>query len=311
LSSILESRLIEAKRKFEPSPASNPRYEMRLPVLLTLALVLGSADPLLAGTAASSAAADTHPAPYGKFASYDAKAEQRLLQLTNSERQKAGAPALEFDSGLSAAARQHAAAMAARGELSHQFAGEAPLQERLAKSALHLDKAGENVALDVDIDQAHDGLMHSQHHRENLLRPDYNVVGLAVARVGDRLYVVEDFGHSIPTYEARKAEDMVSSAIVQATGNAQPARFKRLELSSLRDAACSMAMSDKLNPKLVGGVSPLRYVLTYTSMQPDQLAPAAAKAIVDNNPRSYAVGACFAHTPTYPNGAYFVTVAFY
>jgi uncharacterized protein YkwD len=284
---------------------------MRLPVLLTLALVVGSADPLLAGTAASSSAADTHPARYSQLASYDAQAEQRLLQLTNAERQKVGAPALQFDSGLSAAAREHAAAMAARGELSHQFTGEAPLQERLAKSALHLDKAGENVALDVDIDQAHDGLMHSPHHRENLLRADYNVVGLAVARVGDRLYVVEDFGHSIPMYEARRAEDMVSSAIVQATGNAQPGRVKRLELSSLREAACSMATSDKLNPKLVSGVSPLRYVLTYTSMQPDQLAPAAAKAIVDNNPRSYAVGACFAHTPTYPNGAYWVTVAFY
>jgi len=201
--------------------------------------------------------------------------------------------------------------MASKGELSHQFAGEAPLQDRLAKSTLHLDKAGENVALDVDIDQAHDGLMHSPHHRENLLRADYNVAGFAVARVHDRLYVVEDFGHSIPMYEAHKAEDMVSSAIVHATGNAQPGRPKRLELSNLREAACSMATSDKLNPKLVSGVSPLRYVLTYTSMQPDQLAPAAAKAIVDNNLRSYAVGACFAHTPTYPNGAYWVTVAFY
>jgi hypothetical protein len=35
------------------------------------------------------------------------------------------------------------------------------------------------------------------------------------------------------------------------------------------------------------------------------------KAVSDSNLRSYAVGACFAHTPTYPNGAYWVTVAFY
>jgi uncharacterized protein YkwD len=284
---------------------------MRLPILLTLALVLGGADLLRAESTAASSSTDVHSVSSEQFRNYDPRAEQRLLELTNFERQRVGAPALQLDPGLSAAARQHATAMAARGELSHEFAGEAPLQDRLATSSLHLDKAGENVALDVDIDQAHDGLMHSPHHRENLLRPDYNVVGLAVARVGDRIYVVEDFGHEMPTYGPEKAEDLVSAAIVQTRGSAQGARVKRLPLNSLRSAACSMATRDKLDPSAIGGLGPLRYVLTYTSMEPDQLAPAAAKAIRDANLRSYAVGACFAHTPTYPNGAYWVTVAFY
>jgi uncharacterized protein YkwD len=283
---------------------------MRLPVLLTVALLFAGADTLRAGSAGSSSA-DVHSVSAGQFRNYDPGAEQRLLQLTNLERSQVGAPALQLDPGLSEAAREHAAVMAARGELSHQFAGEAPLQDRLAISSLHLDKAGENVALDVDVDQAHDGLMHSPHHRENLLRPDYNVVGLAVARVGNRIYVVEDFGHEVPTYRAEKAEDLVSAAIVQTRGSAQGARVKRLELGSLRNAACTMATQDKLDPKAVRGLGPLRYVLTYTSMEPDRLAPAAVKAVSDSNLRSYAVGACFAQTPTYPNGAYWVTVAFY
>jgi uncharacterized protein YkwD len=284
---------------------------MRLPVLLTVALLLGGADTLRAESAGSSSAADVHSVSADQFRNYDPRAEQRLLQLTNLERSRVGAPALQLDPGLSEAARKHAAAMAAKGELSHQFAGEAALQDRLAISSLHLDKAGENVALDVNIDQAHDGLMHSPHHRENLLRPDYNVVGLAVARVGDRIYVVEDFGHEVPTYGADKAEDLVSAAILQTRGSAQGARVKRLELGSLRNAACTMATRDKLDPHAVSGLGPLRYVLTYTSMEPDRLAPAAVKAVSDKNLRSYAVGACFAHTPTYPNGAYWVTVAFY
>jgi uncharacterized protein YkwD len=284
---------------------------MRLPVLVTLALLLGGADPLRAGTAAASSSADVHAVSAEQFKNYDPRAEQRLLRLTNLERERVGAPALTLDPGLSAAAREHAAAMAVRGELSHQLAGEAPLQQRLAISPLHLDKAGENVALDVNIDQAQDGLMHSPHHRENLLRPDYNVVGLAVARVGDRIYVVEDFGHEMPTYAPRQAEDLVSTAIIETRSPANAAQLKRLEVESLRDASCSMATRDKLDPKAIRGLGPLRYVLTYTSMQPDQLAPAAAKAISDTNLRSYAVGACFAHSPTYPNGAYWVTVAFY
>jgi uncharacterized protein YkwD len=283
---------------------------MRLPVLLTVALLFAGADTLRAGSAGSSSA-DVHSVSAGQFRNYDPGAEQRLLQLTNLERSRVGAAALQLDPGLSEAAREHAAVMAARGELSHQFAGEAPLQDRLAISSLHLDKAGENVALDVDVDQAHDGLMHSPHHRENLLRPDYNVVGLAVARVGNRIYVVEDFGHEVPTYRAEKAEDLVSAAIVQTRGSAQGARVKRLEVGSLRNAACTMATQDKLDPKAVRGLGPLRYVLTYTSMEPDRLAPAAVKAVSDSNLRSYAVGACFAQTPTYPNGAYWVTVAFY
>jgi uncharacterized protein YkwD len=284
---------------------------MRLAVLLTLALLLGGADPLRAGTAAASSTADVHSVSAQQFRNYDPRAEQRLLELTNLERERVGASALQLDPGLSAAAREHAAAMAVRGELSHQFTGEAPLQQRVAISSLHLDKAGENVALDANVDQAHDGLMHSPHHRENLLRPDYNVVGLAVARVGSRIYVVEDFGHEMPTYPPQQAEDMVSAAIVQSRGPAKAAQAKRLQVGSLRDAACSMARRDKLDAHAVSGLGPLRYVLTFTSMQPDQLAPAAAKAISDVNLRSYAVGACYAHTPTYPNGAYWVTVAFY
>ncbi len=284
---------------------------MRLPVLLTLTLLLGSARLLQAETAASSARADVRSASYQQFTKYDAEAERRLLQLANQERARVGAVALKPDPEMTLAARQHAAAMAAKGELSHQFAGEAPLQDRLANSSLHLDKAGENVALDVDIDQAHDGLMHSPHHRENLLRGDYNVAGFAVARVGDRLYVVEDFGHQMPTFELEKAEDMVSAAILQTRGSASHGRFKRLEVTSLRNAACAMATRDKLDPKAIRGLGPLRYALTYTSMQPGQLAPTAKQAIADPDLQSYAVGTCFAHTPTYPNGAYWVTVALY
>jgi uncharacterized protein YkwD len=43
--------------------------------------------------------------------------------------------------------------------------------------------------------EVHRGFMHSPHHRENLLNPDYNVAGFAVVRNGNTIYVTEDFGH--------------------------------------------------------------------------------------------------------------------
>ena len=92
--------------------------------------------------------------------------------------------------------RAHATEMAAQQQLSHQFPGEPSLLTRLTKNSnLHLDAAAENVAYASTVDQAHDVLMHSPPHRENLLNPGYNVGGFSVVRSGSVLYVTEDFGH--------------------------------------------------------------------------------------------------------------------
>jgi uncharacterized protein YkwD len=285
---------------------------MLLAVITSLALLFGGESPKTDHAAVVSVAAvDFHPQRYQQFPSYDAQAEERLLELTNRERQREGKPALKLDAGLAEAARAHANVMATREQLSHQFAGEPGLQGRLSKLPLYLDKAGENVAFDVDIDQAHDGLMHSPEHRANLLKADYNIAGIGVARVGDRLYVVEDFGHSLPIYPEGKTEDLVAAAVARSRSQFSRTQLRRLQLASLRGVACSMANSDQLNPKSASGLGPLRYVLSFTGMEPEQLPSGAEKALADGRLRSFAVGACFARSASYPNGAYWITVAFY
>ena len=78
---------------------------------------------------------------------YEADAENQLFALANEARAQAGVPALQRDEGLTQAAREHAAGMAAQQQLSHQFSGEASVHQRLtAATPLHLDRAGENVA---------------------------------------------------------------------------------------------------------------------------------------------------------------------
>lgn len=296
---------------------------MFLPATIALALLLSGANP--AGPADSSTAkvvaadssnakiiaADFHPDRPDQFPTWQAESEQHLLELTNAERQRNGLTSLQMDSTLSAAARTHAVAMASQRELSHQLAGEAALGQRIASPGLHLTTAGENVALDVDIDQAHDGLMHSPPHRENILKADYNVVGFGVARVGDRIYVTEDFGRKLATMPVDQAEDQVAASIASAHRHSSGRALKRLDLASLRKAACTMADRDRVDPKGVIGLGPIRYVLTYTDMQPGQLPSSAKDAVGDGKLRSFAVGACYAQTPSYPNGAYWVTVAFY
>ena len=139
----------------------------------------------------------------------------------------------------------------------------------------------------------------------NLLRADYNIVGFGIARLGDAIYVVEDFGESVPTISSAQAEDAVATAIERQR------QLKRLQLQTLRRAACSMASEDQINPKQVSGLGPMRYVLTYTNLQPESLPNDAERALADRKLRSFAVGTCYAQTSSYPNGAYFVAVAFY
>lgn len=283
---------------------------MLLTFIVSMALILpnGAAPPAESATVAVSA--DVPASRYKPSPKYDKGAEDELLGLTNRERTQAGTAPLRIDPGLTEAARAHALAMAQRRELSHQLKGEPALLQRVAAStSQHLDTAGENVALDVDVYQAHDGLMHSPHHRENLLRADYNIVGFGVARVGDQIYVVEDFGHSLPTVSSGQAEDAVAGAIARERG--RHSGLRRLQVQTLRSAACWMANQDQINPQAVSSLGPMRYVLTYTNMKPEALPSDAERALADRNLRSFAVGSCYAHTPTYPNGAYFVAVAFY
>src|SRR5581483_799948 len=271
---------------------------MFLPATIVLALLLPGAHPAADSsnakvvTAASSGtasagpkvvAADFHPDRPDQFPTWQAESEQRLLELTNAERRHNGLAPLHMDATLSAAARAHASAMASQRDLSHQLPGEAALGQRIASPALHLTTAGENVALDVDIDQAHDGLMHSPPHRENILKPDYNVVGFGVARVGDRIYVTEDFGRKLVTVPVSQAEDEVAASIANAHRHSSGRALKRLELASLRKAACAMADRDRVDPKGVAGLGPTRYVLTYTDMQPSELPGSATQAVQDGN----------------------------
>jgi uncharacterized protein YkwD len=293
--------------------------------LLTLLLSLGTAfaqstprliaffEPPQGSAAKSGQKATFKPTaaavPDIPFHDYDVQSEQQLLELANQSRARAGAPPLILDSGLSQAARAHAAAMVEARQLSHKFDGEPALPHRLAVATqLQLDREGENVAFDYDAEHGHEHLMLSTPHRENLLNPAYNVVGLGVVRSGDRLYIVQDFGHALPNYSAVEVKDRVAAAVKQMRGHAHKNQLQRQDLSSADNAACSMAQADKLGTSLVYQLAQRYTVLTYTSLHPE--APTgASRAITGPHLRRFSVGACYARTDTYPTGVYWVVLA--
>ena len=250
------------------------------------------------------AAAQQQPSP-NNSSPYDAGAERELFNLANQARAQAGAAPLQIDEGLTRAAREHAAAMARQQQLSHQFAGEPSLTQRVAVNcALHLDQTGENVAYAGSVDQAHQGLMHSPPHREYLLNPAYNVAGFGVVRTGYSLYVAQDFGHSLPAYSPRQAGGLVSGSIARTRREANLPQLQWKDSDAAQTAACSIARTDSLKTVAARG----SYVVRYTTAQPEILPSAAAKAIEDQSVHTFSVGTCFARTSSYPNGMYWVTL---
>jgi len=244
------------------------------------------------------------------FNDSELQAEQQLLALANQSRHQAGAPPLALDSGLSQAARTHAQAMLEAGQLSHQFDGEPSLPKRLAATTnLQLDQEGENVALDYSAEGGHQHLMLSPPHRANLLNPAYNVVGLGVVRSGDRLFIVQDFGHTLPNYSSAEVKDRVAATVNQTRHVASQPELQRRDLLVADDAACSMAQSDKLGTSPVRKLAERFTVLTYTSLHPETLPSGTAHAIASRTLRSFSIGACYARTETYPTGVYWVVLS--
>ena len=286
-----------------------------LRALITVVLVLASGPaseqaklkPAAAKPADRSVAPQYQPSPI-----YDEQAERQLLDLANQARARAGASPLQFDNGLILAARAHAADMAEQQQLSHQFSGEPSLPHRLAAaSALHIDRAGENVAVDLSIEHAHHELMLSPPHRENLLDPGYNVAGFGVIRSGERLYVVEDFGHSLPEFSSQQTEDAIAVALGRARRSAHLPGLARQADATLQAAVCSMAQQDRLATQPMRDLAQRYSVLSFTSIHPDVLPTAANRLLEDRNLSKVAVGVCFARTNTYPSGVYWVGLLFY
>jgi len=242
---------------------------------------------------------------------HEPQAEQQLLALANEARHRAGTPPLQLDAGLSEAARIHAQTMLEAGQLSHRFAGEATLPQRLAATTnLQLDQAGENVALDYDAEHGHEHLMLSPPHRANLLNPAFNVIGLGVVRSGDRLYIVQDFGHALPTYSPDEVKARISASVSQLRRRAGQPELPRRDLLNADAAACSMAQADKLATATVRKLAEQATVLTYTSLRPESLPNRTVHAISSRNLHSFSVGACYRRTETYPTGVYWIVLSF-
>ena len=229
-------------------------------------------------------------------------AERYLLSAANQERATRGLPMLHSDPVLAQAARYHAVQMADRRDISHQFPGEPDLMQRGADAGVHFSLITENVAEASDSTIVHNLWMHSQGHRENLLDPEVDSVGIAVITRSGQVYAVEDFASTVDPLTFSEQEQAVATTLARAglvVGSSG-------RTSTLEDARRTCGMDSGY----AGEQNRPWYIVRYTADRLDQIPDLLAKRIGTQKYRKAVVGAC---TDTYSGAfsAYNIAVLLY
>jgi len=204
--------------------------------------------------------------------------EQYLLAAANQDRAAHGLAPVKIDSHLVLAARDHAFAMAAQHNISHQFPGERDLATRAGDAGAHFSLITENVAEASNAAQIHELWMNSAGHRANLLDPKVDVVGIAVVQKDRQLYAVEDFGRTVAQLSLEQQEAEVGGLL-----NASGMRIG----GSKADARQTCAMSTGY----VGSRQPW-FVMRYTASSLDRLPEELNARLTTGKYHEAAVGAC-------------------
>lgn len=238
--------------------------------------------------------------------------EQQLLDLVNRERSKAGLQPLEWNAQLAQAALAHTRLLAHNRDLSHQFPGEPPLQERVGSTSLRFNSVAENVAEAPTVPVAHDALMHSPGHRANILHPDYNAVGIAIVSVqmehGEELFVTQDFAHALARYSEKQIRDSVIAGFNQARHARGLSAVKVVVDPRLKKSACSPDLNtDKMIQNLPGATG----LVVFTISEPGPLPADLRKMVGDKAIERMNIGSCLQTGGSNGFSRFFVVTAFF
>jgi len=121
--------------------------------------------------------------------------EYQLFDLTNAARVTHGLNFLSWNELVKDTASKHSADMAKNNYFNHtNLRGESPF-DRMKADNISFRTAGENLASgQLNSIFAHEGLMNSLGHRENILQKDFRELGVGVAFSSDkRPYYTENF----------------------------------------------------------------------------------------------------------------------
>lgn len=131
--------------------------------------------------------APTVPAPTSTAVSPE-EAATMFFDAANVARAAVGLPALAWREDVALMATSHSVDMAQQGAIFHgDFVSDVNLK------TLNAHSLGENVGTGAPVDSIQAAFMASEHHRDNILDPGFNQVGIGVVTMDGTIFVTEDF----------------------------------------------------------------------------------------------------------------------
>ncbi len=142
--------------------------------------------------------------------------EQELYDLINRERTKRGIHPLELSQRLKILARNHSQDMAVQPELTHDSHDGKSFSQRLQEAGMYFKETGENVAFSESFlpEAIHHSFMRSNGHRENILDPRFDAIGIGVFfKENKGYYITQDFIASLVAKPEEEFREMLEKQI--------------------------------------------------------------------------------------------------
>jgi uncharacterized protein YkwD len=217
-------------------------------------------------------------------------AEQILFDAANRERVAQKLHPLRWDNSLANAASQHAQRMAQQNILSHQLPGEEDFKARALRAGARFSSLAENIAEGLDAPAIHNMWMDSPPHRENILDPKLDSIGIAVAEGHGEMFAVEDFALTVPDLTLEEQELQVAAVLIDKNLHV----MNNVRGNAILDARASIAEARNACAQTGKYVGTRRssFIVRYTTADLSHLPDSLTQQLRKSEFHSAAVGAC-------------------
>ncbi len=235
--------------------------------------------------------------------------ERDLFDLINRERRLVNLQALEISPELTVIALAHSTDMAEHGYFSHESLDGRTYKDRLVNGDVYFQMAGENISYSETYmpEIIHQSLMDSPHHREEILTPAYDQVGIGVVSNDKReFYITQDFRKALFPLDSDSAEQYVRKRINhERSKNSLDPLFYHESASAEARKFSRLKVKSDMKPNIGNryGETHIDFVVTY-SLDSELIIK---RATTDRYGEA-GIGVHFSRNEEHPGGAYFATI---
>ncbi len=275
-------------------------YKFRSALLIVLSLLSSEGESII----------PNHVSPSSNQVPDVISIEKDLFEMVNWERIDQGLNPLRLSRELTRLARNHSQDMASRMVMTHLSALGKSYLERLVDAEFYFRTVGENVASSETFraDFIHLGFMESPEHRENILDPDFEEIGIGVVYSQDKkYYVTQDFTCPLKVMEYEEAEKIIRGEInrYRSEKSLPPLSYQKVDNILARSFSKKKALGQPLmNIATILGETHIHFITTPELAIPENISREVSREIYE----TAGVGVWFGRLDDYPGGTYLITL---